>query len=341
MPTSPPGLDLDALAGYLATHRPGLARGPLSAELIAGGRSNLTYVVRDRDGGDYVLRRPPLGHVLATAHDMGREYRVISALVDTPVPVPRTLLHCPDESVLGAPFYLMERVPGTVYRYREQTDPLGADGRERLAFEMVDILAALHAVDPDKVGLGDFGHPEGYLARNLRRWAGQLDRSRSRDVPGIDALRDRLAATLPDSAAPAIVHGDFRLANLMVDPDSGRIAAVLDWEMATVGDPLTDVGLLLTYWGSLGGDDPLAEATGTAAGFPAADALVERYGSGSGRDTSRLDWYVAFGCYKLAVIAEGIHYRYTQGKTVGEGFERMGDMVVPLVSRGLALTREA
>jgi aminoglycoside phosphotransferase (APT) family kinase protein len=320
-----PGLDLARLSGYLRTRVPDLAAEPLSAELIAGGRSNLTYRVC-AGAHEFVLRRPPLGHVLATAHDMAREHRVISALAGTPVPVPEAIALCEDAEPLGAPFYLMSYVPGTVYRDPAQTGPLGAEGRRALADAMVDTLAALHRVDPAAVGLADFGHPDGYLARQVRRWAGQLDRSRSRELPGIDELRDRLAGSVPDSGPPAIVHGDYRLDNLIVDADR-RVAAVLDWEMATLGDPLTDLGLLLVYW-DLGGI-----GLGAAHGFPPGSELLARYGT-----TKDLAWYIGLGSYKLAVICEGIHYRYLRGQTVGEGFERLGELTLPLVRHGLEVT---
>ena len=326
----PPGLELDRLADYLAAKAPGLVTPPFKAELIAGGRSNLTYVLKDI----YVLRRPPLGHVLATAHDMSREFKVISGLAATPVPVPEALLLCEDDSVLGAPFYLMSRVPGTVYRRIEQTDPLGAEVRRKLAFEMMDTLAALHAVDPAAVGLGDFGRPDGFLERQVRRWAAQLDRSRSRDLAGAGALHDRLAATIPTSTRTAIVHGDFRLDNVLIGDDL-RINAVLDWEMSTLGDPLSDVALMLVYAGL-----PLQVSDGHATvplevpGHPTLRDLSSRYADRSGRDVSDLHWYVAFAAFKLAVILEGVHYRYVQGQTVGEGFETIGNLVGPLVMRG-------
>lgn len=348
MPNSdqaPAGLDLDRLAAHLAAQRPDLVDGALSAQLIVGGRSNLTYVVRS-GRLDYVLRRPPLGHVLATAHDMGREFRVISALAATRVPVPRTFLLCPDDSVLGAPFYLMERVPGVVYRTRAQTDPLSSAQRRQLAFAMMDTLAVLHTVDPAAVGLADFGRPDGFLARQVRRWGGQLDRSRSRPLPGIDELRERLAATTPPGAPQGrLVHGDFRLDNLMADPDTMGVRAVLDWEMATLGDPLTDLGLLLTYWDVLGDRDtaagnPVADGLGPRAGFPSGAELIDRYAAGSDIDVGPLHWHVALGCFKLAVICEGIHYRYRLGQTLGEGFDRIGDLVAPLVAHGLAAVKE-
>jgi aminoglycoside phosphotransferase (APT) family kinase protein len=353
--SDPPGLDLGRLADWLAAHpADGIAGPPLGVELIAGGRSNLTYRVRF-GGGSVVLRRPPLGHVLATAHDMSREYRVISALTPTAVPVPTALALCPDPEVMGAPFYLMADVPGTVYRTRRQTDQLTPRQRRDLAFSMIDTLRDLHAIDPAAVGLGDFGRPDGYLPRQVKRWAAQLDSSRSRDLPGIDELRDRLLATVPAPRAAGIVHGDYRLDNLIVDPDTGAVAAVLDWEMATLGDPLADLGLLLTYWDALGGgsrspdrpgppgaaaagpttpDNPVADGLGEAAGFPSGAELIARYGA----DVAELGWYVGLGCYKLAVICEGIHYRYTLGQTVGAGFDRMGSLVAPLVARGISVT---
>jgi len=351
---SPSGLDLDRLAGYLAAHRPDLLAGPPRAELLAGGKSNLTYLVRTGER-EFVLRRPPLGHVLATAHDMGREFRVISALAGTEVPVPAALLHCVDETVLGAPFYLMERVPGVVYRTRAQTDPLPPAQRRELALVMMDVLATLHSVEPAAVGLADFGRPEGFLSRQVRRWGGQLDRSRSRLLPGIDELRERLAATAPDGTnAGRIVHGDYRLDNLIADcpptpapgsvPGAGpgpvTVRAVLDWEMATLGDPLTDLGLLLTYWEVLGDSDAaegntVADGLGPRAGFPSGAELIDRYAGRSDVDVGPLHWHVALGCFKLAVICEGIHYRHTLGQTVGEGFDRIGDLVAPLVAHGL------
>jgi aminoglycoside phosphotransferase (APT) family kinase protein len=341
------GLDLDALSAYLAAHRPDLVPGPLTGELIAGGRSNLTYALRSGPLS-YVLRRPPLGHVLATAHDMGREFRVISALASTPVPVPEALLLCADTEVLGAPFYLMSHVPGVVYRHRAQTGTHSAAERERMAYAMIDTLAALHEVEPAAVGLADFGRPEGYLARQVRRWGQQLERSRSRDLPGADQLHQRLAASVPESGPARIVHGDYRLDNLLVDPEKLQVAAVLDWEMATLGDPLADLGLLLTYWDVMGGDgaldstgalagNPVADGLGAAAGFPPGAALIARYAERAGTPIPDLRWHTALGCYKLAVICEGIHYRYTLGQTVGEGFDRLGAMTVPLIHSGLSV----
>jgi aminoglycoside phosphotransferase (APT) family kinase protein len=325
----PPGLDTGALREYLNREHPGLDDGPLHAEVLPGGRSNLTYEVSGRSRR-WVLRRPPLGHVLATAHDMAREFRVLSALSGSPVPVPRTLLLCRDEAVLGAPFYLMEKVEGTVYRTARDTAALTPERARELALRLVDVLALLHAVDIDAVGLSDFGRPQGYLDRQVRRWRGQYEKSRSRDVPGVDELADLLAATVPHSRDAAILHGDYRLDNVIVG-DDGDIAAVLDWEMSTLGDPLADVGLLLVYWDASSGMDSVSMANG----FPSGVEVAGHYARVTGRDLSELDWYTALGFYKLAVVAEGIYFRHSQGKTVGEGFERFAGMPAVLVEQGL------
>ena len=335
-----PGLDVPRLQTYLDKEHPGLRDGELRAELIPGGKSNLTYTLRD-DSHDWVLRRPPLGHVLRTAHDMGREYRVISALAPTAVPVPGAVLHCADPEAIGAPFYLMEFVGGTVYRTAAQTAELGAERARTLSFTLVDVLADLHEVEPESVGLGDFGHPAGYLERQVRRWKGQLDASRSRELPGIDELHARLAESVPAESGAGVVHGDYRLDNVVVDAD-GHVAAVLDWEMATLGDPLADLGLLLVYWDGLAriGGEAVASAVNPAAGFPPGSALADRYAERRGADLTRLPWYTAFGYFKLAVIAEGIHYRFTRGQTVGAGFEQLGQIVPPLVAFGHATLSE-
>ncbi|WP_405112066.1 phosphotransferase family protein [Micromonospora sp. NBC_01405] len=349
---APRGLDLDRLAAYLGARRPELAAAPLRAHLIAGGKSNLTYLLRS-GGHEVVLRRPPLGHVLATAHDMAREHRIISALAPTAVPVPEALLFCPDTDVIGAPFYLMEKVDGEVFRGRSQTDPLTDRQRRDLATAMMDTLAALHAVEPAAVGLADFGRPEGFLGRQVRRWAGQLDQSRSRPLPGVDELRDALAGSVPEGANTGrIVHGDYRLDNLLATVGTGpsasapvSVRAVLDWEMATLGDPLADLGLLLTYWTVLGDsdavvDNPVADGLGPRAGFPSGAELIDRYAGRSDVDVGPLHWHVALGCFKLAVICEGIHYRHTLGQTLGGGFDRIGELVAPLVEHGLRAVRE-
>jgi aminoglycoside phosphotransferase (APT) family kinase protein len=301
-------------------------------ELVEGGKSNLTYVVADGIR-DWVLRRPPLGHVLATAHDMAREHRVMSALAGTPVPVPVTYGLCEDDDVLGAPFYLMEKVEGTVYRTEEQTGGLGPDRARAISFDLVAVLAELHAVDPDEVGLAGFGRPDGFLERQVRRWRTQLAASRSREIDGIEELSAALAASIPATQRPAIVHGDYKLDNVIIGADDS-VAAVVDWEMATLGDPLSDVGLLRLYWDGFG--DLADRSVRPEFGFPPGEELLRRYAAAAGLDLSPLPWYEAFACFKLAVISEGIHFRHLQGKTVGEGFAEIGEMVEPLVMRGLA-----
>lgn len=330
-----PGLDLGRLRDHLERARPGLAEGPLSAELVTGGKSNLTYRLTDGTRR-WVLRRPPLGHVLATAHDMAREFQVISALAGTAVPVPAAYLLCTDEEVIGAPFYLMEDVPGTVYRTAEDTRGLTRERAREISFRLVDVLADLHAVDPKAVGLEGFGRAEGYLERQVARWQRQFEASRSREIDGMGELQRRLAAEIPASQRGTVVHGDYRLDNTIV-ADDDTVAAVLDWEMATLGDPLADLGLMKVYW-EISGDvpgNPVSQAVSPEAGFPAMAELEERYAARTGLDLAPLPWYTAFARYKLAVIAEGIHFRYLQGKTVGRGFSHLGGLVPPLVAAAL------
>ena len=336
--TSPPGLDLDRLGAWFTAEVPG-AGDRLSAELIAGGKSNLTYVVTDGTQ-DWVVRRPPLGHVLATAHDMGREHRVMSALQDTAVPVPRTYAFCEDADVLGAPFYVMERVAGTPYRRSEELAALGPDRTRAISERLVDVLTALHEVDPASVGLGDFGRPEGFLARQVKRWRKQLDASYCRDLPAADELFARLAADVPPESPAGIVHGDYRLDNLLVD-EHDRPTAVLDWEMATLGDPLTDLALMVTYHrlGDLLGSSTVTDAA-SAPGFLDEQAIIGRYAAGSDRDLSRFGFYLGLAAFKLAAILEGIHYRHLNGQTVGAGFDDIGPAIHPLLDAGLTALKE-
>jgi aminoglycoside phosphotransferase (APT) family kinase protein len=332
----PEGVDLESLRGYFADYVAGADGRTLSAELIAGGRSNLTYGITDGEH-EWVLRRPPLGHVLPTAHDMAREYKVITALVDTDVPVPRTYALCEDNDVNGAPFYVMERVHGRVLRTGEELASLTPDEAAACSRELVDVLARIHRVDYEAVGLADFGHPDGFMERQLRRWGQQWERSKAEDLPAVDEVARRLRNALPESGPPTIVHGDYRLDNTMLaNEDAGRVAAVLDWEMSTLGDPLADVGLFLLYWGQ---SEAQIIATGQAideqAGFASRDEVVELYAKETGRDVDNLDFYVVFAFYKLAIIVEGIAARYRMGKTLGEGFEHMGQMVKSLVDEAL------
>ncbi|WIX77966.1 phosphotransferase family protein [Amycolatopsis carbonis] len=337
-PSDPPGLDLARLRGYLDEQRPGLVTGELTAEVVQGGRSNLTYIVGDGTHR-WVVRRPPLGHVLPTAHDMAREFKVISGLAGTAVPVPGTVVLCQDTDVLGAQFYVMEFVAGTPYRSDSELAVLGTERTREIGFRLVDTLVDLHAVDPQAVGLGDFGRPDGFLERQLRRWKKQLDGSRSRDLPGADELHESLAAKLPASGPATIVHGDYRLDNVLVDGDD-RITAVLDWEMSTLGDPLTDLALLVAYAERDKVSLQMVSNASSAPGYPSTDEVIARYAERSGRDVSALNWYVSFAFFKLAVILEGIYFRYSKGQTVGSGFEGIGDAVAPLVSHGYETLKE-
>ena len=334
-----PGLDLTALRPWLAAAAPSLLDGPLVGELIAGGKSNLTYRVTD-GARSVVVRRPPLGHVLATAHDMGREYRVITALQDTAVPVPETYAWCADESVIGAPFYVMSLVDGVPYRTEDELEALGENRTREIGERLVDTLADLHLVDAAAVRLGDFGRPEGFLGRQVRRWGQQLDASHSREVAGIAELRTGLADRIPADGPGTVVHGDYRLDNVLVTPDDA-IGAVVDWEMATLGDPLTDVALLLTYQriAALGVGAGVSTAP-RAVGFPSREDVVQRYASRTGRDLGHLGFHEALACFKLAVVLEGIHYRHVHGQTVGDGFAGIGAMVEPLVAMGLESLRQ-
>jgi len=332
----PHGLDLDALSAFLRSEVPGLVSGPLSGRLIAGGRSNLTYLVTD-GVGSWVVRRPPLGHVLETAHDMGREHRVMAGLRGSAVPVPEMVALCRDPEVIGAPFYVMSFVDGTVYRTQEQLAAVPEPAARELADGLMDVLARLHAVDPESAGLGDLGRPAGYLERQVRRWGKQLDASHSREVPELAELGRRLAASVPDSRRVSLVHGDYKLDNVVVDPaEHGRILAVLDWEMATLGDPLTDLVNVVLWWDGIRDTDgvPFAAVPAEVPGFPASTELLDRYARATGDDLQALPWYMGLACYKLASIFEGMYYRDTQGLTVGAGFDRLAGLPPALASRG-------
>jgi aminoglycoside phosphotransferase (APT) family kinase protein len=309
----PEGIEAAGVTAWFEAHAPDVVA-PLRFSLIAGGRSNFTYTVTDSAGQRFVLRRPPLGPLLPSAHDMGREHRVIAALGASPVPVPPVVGLCTDEAVTGAPFYVMRFVDGLILR---DPEAIGAvPGRIRVAASeaLVDVLAALHDVDPDTIGLGDLGRRDGYVERTLRRWRGQWDKSKTREIPLIEDVADRLAADIPATGPARIVHGDYRLDNTIVSPDDGSVQAVLDWELCTLGDPLADLGMLLVYWTEPGDEvSALSWAPTVAPGFPGRKEVVARYAAASGRDLSELDYYVALGYWKIAVILEGVYVRYASG----------------------------
>ncbi len=331
------GIAADEVTAWFVKNIDGVTP-PLSFELIAGGRSNLTFKVTDAAGGDYVLRRPPTSHVLPTAHDMGREFRIISALGPTPVPVAPSLGFCDDEAVNNKPFYVMGYVDGYILRDAASAEKVFDKKQRQAAGEsLVDVLADIHAVDVDAVGLGELGRKEGYIERQLKRWYGQFQQSNEltgRPVPEVDEMHAFLSSRIPAQGAATIVHGDYRLDNTMLGED-GRIAAVLDWEICTLGDPLADVGLLMVYWSDPG--DPgalLGVAATTLDGFPRRNELRERYAARSGRDVSQLDFYVSFGYWKLACILEGVFARYAGGAMGGDrsGFEGFSAQVTSLAN---------
>jgi aminoglycoside phosphotransferase (APT) family kinase protein len=335
-----PGLSSDALALWLTGALDLSADTPLEIEVIAGGKSNLTYLVRAGDR-ELVLRRPPLGGRLPSAHSMRREHTVLRALGASDVPVPAVVAWCDDEEPLGVPFYVMEHVPGRVFRSPEDAGALAADEARALAVELVRTLATLHACDPAQLGLAGFGRPDGFMERQVWRWQDQLERSRPRPLSELDELGRRLAVSVPTTSRPAIVHGDYRIDNVIVDAaDSGRIAAVLEWEMSTIGDPLADLGMLLLYWGQPGEAHASAVHAITALpGFPDRDEVVATYAAASSADLGDLSFYVAFAHFKLAVIVEGILARHLAGETVGDGFELIGEIAPVLAAHGLEQVR--
>jgi aminoglycoside phosphotransferase (APT) family kinase protein len=273
---------------------------------------------------------------------MRREFRVISGLRNTNVPVPDAVVYCDDPEVIGTDFYVMSLVEGRVFRTAEDMSSLSATEATTLGNAFIDALAELHLVDYERAGLADLGRPDGYLERQLTRWSKQLTSSQSREVPGFRALADGLRASMPVTTRSSIVHGDFRLDNAIVHPDaSGKILAILDWEMATLGDPLADLGLFYLYWqGWQGLDNPIAATPAEQHGFPGWEQLGDRYAQRIGIDLRRFEWYRAFALFKFAVICEGIHYRHLRGLTVGDGFDKIGAMVPELVQRGLAELRK-
>ena len=314
------GIQHDAVSAWFDANVPGVAL-PLAFELIAGGHSNLTFKATDANGQCYVLRRPPLYLVLATAHDMGREHKIIAALADTDVPVPQAFGLCEDEAVNERPFYVMDFVDGRVVRNQNQAAALDPEVRKAASTSIAQTLARIHAVDVDEVGLGDLGRKEDYIARQLRRWLRQFEESKTQDRPQIQEVHDHLVAHIPDQGLAGIVHGDYRLDNCMLD-DDGQVVAVLDWELCTLGDRNADVAQLLVYWAEPGDPESALDSPPTATpGFASRAEMLDLYQQASGRDIHNFEFYMAFGYWKLACILEGVYSRYVGGA--------MGDKAPP------------
>jgi len=339
--TAPAGIDIEPVSRWLAEHIDG-AVAPFRFELIAGGRSNLTFRVTGADGTAIVLRRPPLGHVLATAHDMAREHRVIAAVGTTGVPVPPALGLCTDESVNGAPFYVMGYVDGVVLDSVEKAAQLPFGKRREASEHLVDVLADLHAIDIDAVGLGDFAKREGYVERQVKRWSTQWANSKTRELPAIDEVAEKLAKRLPVQRGVSIAHGDYRFGNCLTDVERARVVAVLDWELCTLGDPLADVGYLGVYWFDVTAENVRANDPTSAGGFLSYDEVLERYATRTGRDLSGIDYYIGFSCWRLAVISEGVYARYLHGamgdqevdiRSFKEGVEALAERALAAVRR--------
>ncbi len=311
------GFDVEAVTTWIEANTDVL-RGPFEWERLVGGHSNLTYALTDSNGTRAVVRRPPEGELLPKAHDMEREWRVLDALWDTPVPVAQPIALCTDTDVTGARFYVMGFVEGRpFYSADEVREWVPEERRGHLADEMVDALAALHAVDPMAVGLDRHGRPDGYVERQIRSWYGSWTASvpfAEIDDPGIHAAHDRLMARLPDQGPATLVHGDYMLHNVMFDR-TGTVTAIVDWEISTLGDPLADLAYLLNGWVS--DADVPAPTPGSptlAEGFPERDHLTARYAERTGRDLSELDVYIAFNHFKTACILHGVYARYKNGQ---------------------------
>jgi aminoglycoside phosphotransferase (APT) family kinase protein len=331
-------IDEAALTGFLDERLPGDGEWEISRH--QAGHSNETFFLR-RGDEDLILRRPPLGAFLPSAHDVGREYRVLSALGGTSVRVPRTILECTDESVIGCPFYVMERVDGVVIR-TELPDRFAEDHRRAIGEELIDALVELHSVDPAACGLDGFGKPSGYLERQLRRWRGQMELTLplTRPIPDLERVGEWLHTNLPETQETTLVHGDYKLDNVMFAADPpARLVAILDWEMSTLGDPLADLGWMISFWREPGdeGGNLFAETTRVTElpGFSSRADLIERYARASGREVKQLDWYQVLAIWKLAILLEGSYARHLAGMTDDPFFERMEHGVPALAGAAL------
>jgi len=322
-------LPLDALTPWLRDSLD--IHGELTATLLADGRSNLTYRVTDAAGRSWAIRRPPLGHVMPSAHDLTREFTVLSGLTGN-YPVPRPWVLCTDESILGVPFLVMDFIEGTVIADRERADQLSATQADHICRLLVDFLAGLHAVDTHACGLGSFGKPEGYLARQVRRWGEQWQLSKTRELESMNVMARWLEASLaalPPQLPWSIVHGDFRLDNIILSHDTSGVRAVVDWEMSTLGDPVADLAVTLVYWTEAGdalrSEVAVAQGLTAGSGFWTREQIVQRYAEVSGRGMEQLGFCLVLACYKLAVIMESLTYRARMGMQLGRTVEQGED----------------
>jgi aminoglycoside phosphotransferase (APT) family kinase protein len=347
-PTDPAGLKLEPLLQWMKLNIPGVDyRLPLKATLLAGGRSNISYKLTDASGSSWVLRRPPLGHILPSAHDMEREFRVLSGLNSVSFPTPTARGFCADENVIGAKFMLMDYVDGAVIESGETAVGLSGDQATQISQNLVDTLAKLHSIDPGTAALAQLGRPEGYLQRQVKRWGEQWQITKTRELPEIEELHTWLEvaiAKLPTDLPSAIVHGDYRIDNVILDPKTSEIIAVLDWEMSTLGDPISDLAISLVYWSqatdTLRNQIPVAHKVTCGPGFWTREQVVQRYVAQTGLDIAHLDECVALACFKLAVIMESIHHRNLSGQQLGAASgaqSTMGQATVALTKLGLAV----
>ena len=349
--SDPPGLRLVSLSAWMQDNIAGFnASSALQATLLAGGRSNISYKLTDASGSSWVLRRPPLGHIMPSAHDMGREFRVLSGLNSVSFPTPSTRGYCEDESVIGAKFMMMDFIDGRVIESAQTASSLSATQEAEISQELVDTLARLHAVDPAVAGLDQLGKPAGYLQRQVKRWGEQWQITKTRELPEIETLHSWLEtaiAKVPESLPTSIVHGDYRIDNVILAGNKSQIVAVLDWEMSTLGDPISDLAISLVYWSqatdTLRKKIPVAEDVTSGLGFWSRQQVLDRYVSQTGLDISHLDECVALACFKLAVIMESIHHRNLSGQQLGAAAgeqSTMGEATVALTELGLAVTRQ-
>lgn len=329
-----PGMDVPALAAFLGENGITL-RGDLRVDLISGGRSNLTFKAFDEDRA-WVVRRPPTSGLTPSAHDMAREWAVTSALQNTEVPVAKTIAFDAEGAVLGAPTTVVEFDPGRVIRTRDDLETLSDAQIVANTSELVRVLASLHRVDYDEVGLGTFGKPDGFVGRQVKTWSRQWEQVKTRELPDVETLRDKLAARVPERSSSSIVHGDYRVDNVILHADDpGSVAAVVDWEMSTLGDPLTDVALMCVYRQPIFDDVLGVSAAWTSDRYPSADDMAERYSRESGTDLRDWNFYLALANFKLGVIGEGITYRALAGSDTGSGATKAAEATHEFMAAGL------